>query len=170
MLVLTTDIDCAVFDRFEVNLRRGTAQSDITWTRRYLRNDCPATGESLPRALLARGNGVDPGVAYKLGIVDARRTDERVHIEVVAYRADGTRVMSAEAQTDFVDGQVYAVPVELSSVCVSPPMCPATFVCRRDPSGSAGCGSVYRTPGTLGSFTAPSALRVLDTAVLDDED
>lgn len=169
MLVLTTDVDCTVLDRFEVSLRRGSAQSDIVWSRKYLRNDCPAVGESLPRAPLARGNGVDPGVAYRLGVVDARRTDERVHIEVVGFRADGTRVMATAAETDFVDGQVYAVPVELTSVCLSALVCPANYVCRRDPSGGAGCGSVYRSPGTLGTFAAPSALRVTDTAVLDED-
>lgn len=168
MLVLTTDLECAVFDRFEVRLLR-SGSPDVTWTRTYLRNDCPAVGESLPRAPLSRGNGTEPGVAYRLGIVDSRRTDERVRIEVVARRPDA-QVMLAAAETDFVDGQVYAVPVELSSVCLNPLVCPANFICRRDPSGEAGCGSIYRTPGTLGTFAAPQALTAHDTADLDDDD
>lgn len=167
MLVLTTDIDCTVFDRFEVRLLRGT-DPGVVWSRRYLRNDCPAVGESIPRAPLARGTGVDPGVPYKLGIVDARRTSERVRIEVVARRADA-QVMTTSAETDFVDGQVYAVPVELSLVCLSNVVCPASFVCRRDTVGAAACGSVYRTPGTLGTFTAPSMLTADDEAVFDED-
>lgn len=167
MLVLTTDVDCAVLDRFEVRLLRGTS-ADVVWSRTYLRNDCPAVGASIPRAPLARGNGVDPGVPYRLGIVDSRRTDERVRIEVSGRRPDAL-VLQTVAETDFVDGQVYAVPMELSAVCLSPITCPANFACRRDPSGAAGCGSVFRTPGTLGTFVASSSLVADDTAVLEDE-
>lgn len=166
MLVLTTDLECSVADRFEVRLLRGTS-GNVVWTRTYLRNDCPAVGASIPRAPLARGNGVDPGVPYRLGIVDSRRTDERVRIEVVGRRNDA-QVLETVAETDFVDGQVYAVPMELSSVCLSPITCPMNFACRRDPSGVGACGSVYRTPGTLGTFMASSSLVADDTADLDE--
>jgi enoyl-CoA hydratase/carnithine racemase len=43
----------------------------VVWTRTFLRNDCPAVGASIPRAPLARSNGSDPGVPYRLGIVEA---------------------------------------------------------------------------------------------------
>lgn len=167
MLVLNTDMECAVFDRFEVRVLRGTSD-DIVWTRRYRRSDCPATGESIPAAPLTRGNGVDPAVPYRLGIVDGRRTEERVRVVVEARRADAL-VMSAIAETEFVDGQVYAVPMELSQVCLGARLCPANFACRRDTAGNAACGSIYRAPGTLGTFTAISSLTVDDTADLDAE-
>lgn len=167
MLVLTTDIDCSVVDRFEVRLLRGSDPA-VVWTRRYLRNDCPAVGESIPRAPLARGTGVDPGVPYKLGIVDARRTSDRIRIEVVGRRSDA-QVMTTSAETEFVDGQVYAVPVELPEVCLANVQCPTGFVCRRDVTGAAACGSVFRSPGTLGTFTAPSMLTADDEAELTDD-
>jgi hypothetical protein len=168
MLVLTTDMECTVFDRFEVRLLRGS-NPDVLWTRTYLRNDCPAIGESIPRAPLARGNSSgDPEVPYRLGVVDARRTDERIRIEVVARRTDA-QVTTTSVETDFVDGQIYAVPLSLAGVCLAPLTCPAGFVCRRDAAGSAACGSVYRTPGTLGTFTMASALRTDDDATLTDD-
>jgi hypothetical protein len=166
MLVLSTDMECAVFDRFEVKLFRGPGDT-VVWTRTFLRNDCPAVGASIPRAPLARSNGSDPGVPYRLGIVDSRRTDERMRIEVVARRPDA-QVMETKAETDFVDGQVYAVPMELAQACLTPIQCPATFACRRDSAGNAACGSVYRTPGTLGTFTAATSLTADETVDLDD--
>ncbi len=166
MLVLSTDMECAVFDRFEVKIFRGPTDSAV-WSRVFLRNDCPAVGASIPRAPLARSNGSDPGVPYRLGIVDERRTDARVRIEVVARRPDA-QVMEAKAETDFVDGQVYAVPMELAQACLTPLPCPATFACRRDSAGNAACGSVYRTPGTLGTFTATTSLTADETIDLDD--
>ena len=68
------------------------------------------------------------------------------------------------AETDFVDDKVYAVPVDLSLQCQNYEPCASGFVCRVPPGTSqAACGSIYRTPGTLGTFTVPMAITAHDT-------
>lgn len=173
MLVLNTDLECTVFDRFEVRLLRGTDPT-VVWRRTYMRKDCPATGLSIPSSELARGDAAMgiAGSAYRLGIVDERRTDARLRIEVSVFRQDtAVPVLDTVAETDFVDGTIYSVPMDVTSFCLSPPMCPPSFVCRALPPdrNSAGCGSVYRQPGTLGTFTASAPLRIDDTAVLEGD-
>ncbi len=156
MLSITTDIvDCTIFDRVEVRISRGT-EAGATYDQTFLRADCPVVGLSPPPAVpLAAPSATAPtGGEFKLGIVDDRRTDDRVRIELTA-RTAGSVVFTTSAETDFVDGKVYAVPVQLSLACFmsSALACQTGFVCRPRPdTGAAACGSVYREPGTLGTF------------------
>lgn len=153
MLILKTNIPCPTIDRVTIRLSRGAGSTDYTWQRTF------ALGGA---ACATAGNGSFPQVPltstseYRLGIVDSRRTEERVRIEV---EATGQVTVRALAETDFVDDMVYAVPMDLSSQCIGPDMCASGFACRVIPgTASAGCGSVYRRPGTLGTFAMASAL------------
>ena len=156
MLSVTTDIaDCTIFDRVEVRVSRGTEPSS-TFDQTFMRADCPVVGVSPPSTvpLAAPSTSAPTGGEFRLGIVDDRRTDDRVRIEVSARTATGV-VFTTAAETDFVDGKVYAVPVQLALSCyqASALACPSAFVCRPRPdTGVAACGSVYRLPGTLGTF------------------
>ncbi len=158
MLILSTNIGCPTIDRVTVRLSRGAGSTNYTWQRTFaLAGDaCSTTSNAgLPTIPLSTAT------EYKLGIVDERRTDERLRIEVEALGQVGVR---AVAETDFVDDKVYAVPMDLSSQCAGPEVCASGFTCRVVPgTAQAGCGSVYRRPGTLGTFAMASSV------VSDDE-
>ena len=58
--------------------------------------------------------------------------------------------LTALAETDFVDGKVYGLPVALSNLCFAA-QCNAGGTCRPDlGSGGFVCATVYRAPGTSG--------------------
>ncbi len=156
MLVLTTDADCTIFDRVQIRISRG-AETVPTFDQTFLRSDCNAVGISPPPAV-----PLSEMTEFRLGIVDSRRTDDHVRIEVTARTSEG-QVFTTAAETSFVDGKVYAVPIPLSLVCANAGSlaCPAQYVCRPRPgSGEAACGSVYRDPGTLGTFPMAQAAHV----------
>lgn len=155
MLVLSTDADCTIFDRVQIRVSRG-AETVPTFDQTFLRSDCNAVGISPPPAV-----PLSESTEFRLGIVDSRRTDDHVRVEVTARTAEGL-VFTTAAETEFVDDKVYAVPVRLALACASSGLaCPAEYVCRPRPnSDEAACGSVYRAPGTLGTFPATQAAHV----------
>ncbi len=158
MLILTTNIGCPTIDRVTVRLSRGAGSTDYTWQQTFALSgpSCSTTSNwglsTIPLPMVPE---------YKLGIVDSRRTDDRVRIEVEALGQVGVRTV---AETDFVDDKVYAVPMELSYQCQGAEVCPSGFTCRVVPgTAQAGCGSIYRRPGTLGTFLTSMSV------VSDDE-
>jgi hypothetical protein len=164
MLVVTTDTDCNIFDRVQIRITRGTDPIP-TFDQTFLRADCPAVGIAPPPVVPLRLTmpGENPALGeFRLGIVDSRRSDDHVRIELTA-RTSESQVFTTAAETSFVDGTTYAVPVRLALVCaqaVSMP-CPSEFTCRPHPeSGLAACGSVFRAPGSLGTFQSTQAAQV----------
>ena len=156
MLVLSTDADCTIFDRVQIRISRGT-ETVPTFDQTVLRSDCNAVGISPPPAV-----PLSELTEFRLGIVDSRRTNDRVRVEVTARTSEG-QVFTTAAETEFVDGKVYAMPVRLALACVNAAAlaCPAEYVCRPRPgTEEAVCGSVYRAPGTLGTFPAAQAAHV----------
>lgn len=156
MLVLSTDADCNVFDRVQIRISRG-AEPAPTFDQTFLRSDCNAVGISPPPPV-----PLSQTSEFRLGIVDSRRSDSHVRIEVTARTAEG-QVFSTAAETEFVDDKVYAVPIRLAVACANNPTlaCPAEYVCRPRPgTDEAACGSVFRAPGSLGTFPAAQAAHV----------
>lgn len=155
MLVLSTDASCTIFDRVQIRISRG-AETVPTFDQTFLRSDCNAVGIAPPPPI-----PLSEMTEFRLGIVDSRRTDDHVRIEVTARTSEGL-VFSTAAETSFVDGKVYAVPVALSLACAGASLaCPAEYVCRPRPgTGEAACGSIYREPGTLGTFPAAQAAHI----------
>jgi hypothetical protein len=159
MLVLSTDASCTIFDRVNIRVTRG-AETIPTFDQTFLRSDCNAVGISPPPAV-----PLSEMTEFRLGIVDGRRSDDRVRVDVTARTAESL-VFTTSASTEFVDGRVYAVPVRLALACAGAPACPADFTCRpRQGSDEAACGSVYREPGTFGTFTSMQAAHI----TVDDE-
>lgn len=158
MLIVTTNIACPAIDRITVRLSRGAGSTAYTWQRTFaLTGEGCSTTSNVGMPVIPLSTMAD----YRLGIVDSLRTDERVRIEVEGLGLTGVRSV---AETDFVDDKVYAVPVDLSSQCQTFDACASGFVCRVPPgTAQAACGSIYRTPGTLGTFTASMALTAHDT-------
>ncbi len=153
MLILTTNIACPTIDRVTVRLSRGAGSTAYTWQRTFALG-----GESCSTTSNAGLTTIPLSTAseFKLGIVDERRTEDRLRIEVEALGMAGVRSV---AETDFVDDKVYAVPMELAYQCQGPEMCPSGYVCRVVPgTAQGGCGSVYRRPGTLGTFMTASSI------------
>lgn len=169
MLVLSTDAACDTFDRVQVRVSRG-AETVPTFDQTFLRADCNAVGIAPPppSPLRQTAPGESPSLGeFRLGIVDSRRSDDYVRIEVTARNSEGL-VFATAAETEFVDDKVYAVPVRLSQACADARAlaCPAEHVCRPRPgSDEAACGSVFRAPGTLGTFPAAQAAHL----TLDEE-
>jgi hypothetical protein len=154
MLVLSTDASCTVFDRVQIRISRG-AGTVPTFDQTFLRSDCNAVGISPPPAV-----PLSETTEFRLGIVDGRRTDDHVRVEVTARNAEGS-VFTTAAETEFVDDKVFALPVRLALACVTALACPLEQVCRTQPGiEEAVCGSVYRAPGTLGTFPATQAAHV----------
>ncbi len=160
MLIVSTDVPCAVFDRVQVRITRGS-DALPTFDQVFLRADCPATGVSPPPVIpLSQGPGAEH--EWRLGIIDGRRTDDRVRVDLIARDMSG-QVFSTAAETEFVDDKVYALPVSLAQVCADARTlaCPSGQVCRARPdNGALSCGSVYRAPGTFGSFSEPMAAHI----------
>ena len=152
MLVLSTDVECTIFDRVQIKISRG-AETIPTFDQTFLRSDCNAVGIAPPPPV-----PLSELTEFRLGIVDGRRTDDHVRIEVTARTSEG-QVFTTAAETEFVDGKIYAVPIRLALVCVNSPIaCPSEYVCRPRPgTDEASCGSVFRAPGTLGTFPATQA-------------
>lgn len=167
MLSLTTDADCTIFDRFEVRVARGTG--DAVFQQTWMRADCPVTGITPPPVAPLRREGA----AFDLAIVDSQRIDARVRVEVTARNVDGM-VFRTAAETDFVDGVVYRVPVELAASCAAASAslgCPSGFVCRIDrATAMPACGSIYRAPNTLGTFLTGQSVSAAATVDLGAED
>jgi len=163
MLSLSTDADCTVFDRFEVRVSRG---GDAVFQQTWMRADCPVMGISPPPPAPLRRDGP----AFDLAIVDSQRIDARVRVDVAARTVNGL-VFTTAAETDFVDGVVYRVPLELAQACAASAMtlaCPSGFVCRIDRStGMPACGSVYRAPNTVGTFMSSQPIVAHTTIDLD---
>ncbi|MDB4932118.1 MAG: hypothetical protein JWM10_4602 [Myxococcaceae bacterium] len=160
MLVLSTDASCTIFDRVQIRVSRG-AETIPTFDQTFLRSDCNAVGISPPPAV-----PLSEMTEFRLGIVDSRRSDDRVRVDVTARTAEGL-VFTTSASTTFVDGSVYAMPVRLALSCASNALaCPADFTCRpRQGSDEAACGSVFREPGTFGTFPAAQPAHI----TVDDE-
>jgi hypothetical protein len=79
-----------------------------------------------------------------------------VRIELTA---SGQMTLETTVETDFVDDKVYAVPVQLAAQCIGFAGCPSGYTCRTVADNPAAvCGSVYRTPGTLGRLMAASSI------------
>jgi hypothetical protein len=151
MLVLSTDASCSIFDRVQIRISRG-AETIPTFDQTFLRSDCNAVGIAPPPAV-----PLSELTEFRLGIVDGRRSDARVRVDITARTAESF-VFTTAASTEFVDGSVYAVPVRLALACATPLSCPSEFTCRpRQGSDEAACGSVYRAPGTFGTFPATQA-------------
>lgn len=170
MLQVTTDVPCTFFDRVEVTISRGGSAAP-TFQKTFLRADCPVVGVDPPPVVPLRVRMPSEPVSagrWDLGIVDGARTEDRVRIELQARNVTGV-VFTSTAETDFTDDLLYAVPMKLSQVClgaVTMP-CPSGFVCRPRPEdGRAVCGSIYRAPGTLGTFSSAQAIH---TEVVLDE-
>lgn len=157
MLEITTDADCMAFDTFQIRVGRG--ENNVSFERTFSRADCQATGITPPppSPLRATMEG-----RFRIAIIDSQRTEDRLTVEVLARRNDSVQFI-ARASTDFVDDKVYLLPMQLARVCALNTMlaCPSEFACRPNPmTGEAACGSVYRPPGTLGSFTEPQAVHL----------
>lgn len=156
MLVLSTDTDCNTFDRVQIRISRGS-ETVPTFDQTFLRSDCNAVGIDPPPPV-----PLSETTEFRLGIMDSRRTDDRVRVEVTARTSEGM-VFTTAAETEFVDDKVYAVPVRLSLACANAVTlaCPPEHVCRPRPgSDEAACGSVFRAPGTLGTFPAAQAAHI----------
>ncbi len=155
MLSLSTDADCTVFDRFEVRVSRGTG--DAVFQQTWMRADCPVSGITPPPVAPLRREGP----AFDLAIVDSQRIDARVRVDVTARTVNGL-VFQTAAETDFVDGVVYRVPLELAQSCVAASMtlgCPSGYVCRIDrATGNPACGSIYRAPNSVGTFLSSQSV------------
>lgn len=164
MLVISTDADCNTFDRVQIRITRGTDPIP-TFDQTFLRADCPAVGISPPPSVPLRlpmpGEPMAVG-EFRLGVVDSRRSEDHVRVELTARTSEG-QVFTTAAETSFVDGTTYAVPMRLAEVCAQAVAlaCPAEFTCRPHPeTGLAACGSIFRAPGSLGTFQTTQAAQV----------
>lgn len=148
MLSVTTNIACPTIDRVNVRISRGVGATGVyTFNRTFA-----LSGDNCSTAANTGYTTIPLGIMreFRLGVVDARRTSERVRIEV---EATGMLGVLSVAETDFVDGKVYLLPMELATQCIGHPACPSGFTCRIVPgTDRAGCGSIYRRPGELGTF------------------
>lgn len=167
MLALRTDVDCAVFDRVQLQVSRGEGGSgSVTYDQTWLRNDCPPSGPTaLPVAPFARS------MDFRIAVVDQQRSDERVHFRVTA-RLLNSVVLTTEAETEFVDGTVYLLSVNLAQACFSAGSltCPTGYTCRPslENQNEAACGTIYRPPGGLGTFTAGQSITADTTVTLGE--
>ncbi len=146
MLIVSTNIPCPSINRVELVVTRG-ASSTPTFQRTFALTGDDCSGPmTLGLGTVPLGVGSD----WRLGIVDSRGSTDRVRIRLNAL---GTLSVSTEVETVFVDGKVYAVPVQIAAECVNFTACASGFTCRTvgDRPGPV-CGSVYRNPGTLGTF------------------
>ena len=161
MLILSTNAPCGTFDRVKVTLYR-TGSSVATYDQTFARFDCrPNLPEALPQSPLATNQ------EFRLGIVDSKRSDDRVRIDVQGIGVNGV-ALNASAETDFVDDMVYGVPIVLAAQCVGV-VCGAGTSCTLRPGTAiAACGSIYRQPGTFGTF--PMAVTIHDSVDLDGRD
>lgn len=161
MLIVTTNISCPTIDRVNVRISRG-AETAPTFDRVFaLTGDGCSTAMNLGLPTIPLGVRMGAAQEYRLGIVDGRRTSDRVRVELVAL---GQTMLTTVVETDFVDDKVYAVPIQLATQCQGFTGCPSGYTCRTvsDNSGPV-CGSIYRTPGTVGRIMATSSI------VSDDE-
>ena len=152
MLVVTTNVPCPTIDRVALRIfRAGETTPTVDKTFALSGDGCSTSGNTgIPTIPL----GVS--TEYRLGIVDGRRNSDRVRIELTA---SGQMTLETTVETDFVDDKVYAVPVQLAAQCIGFAGCPSGYTCRTvsDNTGAV-CGSVYRTPGTLGRLMAASPI------------
>lgn len=174
MLVLSTDADCTIFDRVQIRVSRG-ADTVPTFDQTFLRADCNAVGLSPPPPIplhLPASDELTTAGEFRLGIVDSRHSDDHVRFEITARTSEG-QVFTTSAETEFVDDKVYAVPIQLALGCANSALaCPPQQVCRAlynpPPADHRGpldlsqtaCGSVYRAPGTVGTFNTTQAAHV----------
>ena len=143
MLIVSTDIDCTVIDRVELLLARGTPDNR-TFSQIYVRTECNVpTDTNLPRVPLSNG------ATLQLGVQDSRDSTDTLYVQVNG-RLGTNLVLSTSSATSFVDGQVYGLPIALSSACV-PVACPPGSTCRVQPdTGAPLCAQVFRSPGSPG--------------------
>lgn len=161
MLILSTNAPCGTVDRVKITIYRA-GSSVATYDQTFARADCtPNLPEALPRSPLAADR------EFRLGIVDSKRSDDRVRIDVQGIGVNGV-ALNASVETDFVDDMVYGVPVMLSVQCVGVACGAGTSCALRPGTGIAACGSIYRQPGTFGTF--PMAVTILDPSDLDGRD
>lgn len=143
MLVVETDTPCTVANQIEIRVARGRPEL-VTYSQRFAREECPQSAG--PTALPTVRLGMNQ--SFRLGIVDGRRNDDRLFVEVHGLGPAGIAVRSSAA-TDFQDDRVPALPVFLSLVCVNASPCPAGQVCEADAENNAACVDVYVPPDRL---------------------
>ncbi len=143
MLYVSTDIDCSIIDRVEILLARGTPDNR-TFSQVYVRTECNVpTDTNLPRFPFANG------ATLQLGVQDSRDSTDTLYVQVNG-RLGTNLVVSTSSATSFVDGQVYGLPIALSSACI-PVVCPPDSTCRVQPdTGAPLCAQVFRAPGSPG--------------------
>ncbi|MFO0602483.1 MAG: hypothetical protein U0324_04875 [Polyangiales bacterium] len=164
MLVVTTNIPCPTIDRVAVRIYRGGEMAPTFNQTFALTGDgCSTSGNGGLRT-------IPLGVSseYRLGVVDGRRSSDRVKIEV---EGSGQMTIATVVETEFVDDKVYALPVQLAAQCVGYTGCASGFTCRvlsTSADAAPVCMSVYRTPGTLGRPMATSSIVADDEADLGE--
>lgn len=144
MLIVTTDLDCDSMSRVDVRLSRGTSDATV-YQGTFQRVECLGPGASAPsRITLGRGQ------EFRLGIVDGRRSDERLRIELVGQGNNGVAT-TARAETRFVDGKVYGLRMNLSQFCrtgAAGTVCPEGQVCHAETTSLGPlCVNIFREPG-----------------------
>jgi hypothetical protein len=163
MLVVSTNIPCPTIDRVAIRVYRGGEMAPtFNQTFALTGKNCSTTGNAGLRTI-----PLGVGMEYRLGIVDGRRSSDRVKIELA-----GSGQMSIETvvETEFVDDKVYAVPVQLAAQCIGFNGCASGFTCRvlgTTADAAPVCMSVYRVPGTLGRPMATSSILSDDEVDLD---
>jgi hypothetical protein len=144
MLIVTTDLDCESMSRVEVRLSRGASEATV-YQGTFQRTECLNAGVTV-----ASGISLGRGQEFRLGIVDGRRTDERLRIELVGQGNNGVAT-TARAETRFVDGKVYGLRMNLSQFCrtgAAGTVCPGGQVCHAETTSLApSCVNIFREPG-----------------------
>jgi len=164
MLTVTTNIPCPTIDRVSIRIYRG-GETAPTFNETFALSgeECSTSGNTGLRQI-----PLGVGREYRLGVVDGRRSADRVKIEVVG---SGQMTVETVVETEFVDDKIYALPVQLAAQCVGFNGCASGFTCRvlaTSADASPVCMSVYRVPGTLGRPMAAASIVSDDEADLGD--
>ena len=139
MLVIGTDTDCSTINRIEIKLSRGS-QNAVVSSLEFARAGCPPSTATARLSQIPLG---DWESTFRLGVVDGRRNDDRLYVEVLG-KDDRGVVLDERWATDFDDNRVTELAVNMALVCLgmSSP-CPAGQTCKPDDSGAPTCVDSY---------------------------